>query len=38
MDHLDAQDANLKQLIPGFNVMENKINVAEDGTATEAFV
>ena len=35
MDHLDARDANLKQLIPGFNVMEKKWTVADAGTVTE---
>ena len=36
MDHLDAQDANLKQLIPGFNIMEKTWTVADAGTVTEA--
>ena len=35
MDHLDARDANIKELIPGFHAMENELIVAGDGTVTE---
>ena len=35
MDHLEANDANMKQVIPGFHAMENELIVVDDGTVTE---